>query len=256
MGALTPDRLRGLGPAEVAALPLPVGNRKRRVDELFELTPGDPQTLTVSDASPRLDRVGAGMSDGRLRVEGSVGLYCARDMRGGELWVAGDCGDYAGATMRGGRLRVDGSVGLGLAAAPGGERLGMQGGVIVIKGNAGPLAGDRLRRGLVLIEGDAGAGCGARMIAGTLMVLGEVGADAGLNMRRGTLWLARPPRRLADTFQPNGEQRLNFLRLLLAGVRTQAPDSRFATLGAAPVRRWLGDRACGGVGEILLVENR
>lgn len=249
MSPLTPERLQGLSRGDIAGLRLQAGNRRRRVDELFELDDGDEDRLTVAAAAPRLHRIGAAMRRGRLHVEGHAGLYCGLAMQGGELLVDGDCADYAGAAMAGGRLSISGRAGARVGGTPDGERVGMRGGVLRVGGPVGPLAGDRLRRGLLLLEGGAGDALAARMIAGTVLVLGPVGADLGLGMRRGTVWLSGPAE-LPATFNPNGVRRLGFLALLTRELN--ALGGGFVGIDLdAPVQRWLGDRGCDGRGEVL-----
>jgi formylmethanofuran dehydrogenase subunit C len=129
----------------------------------------------------------------------------------------------------------------------------MQGGTILIKGSAGDRTGDRQRRGFILIEGDCGDYCAARMIAGTIAVAGRTGINPGTGMRRGTLLLQQMPAALSPAiFNDNGLHELSFVSLLLDSFKTL--DSRFAQLqGSNRVQRFLGDLACGGMGEILII---
>jgi formylmethanofuran dehydrogenase subunit C len=155
--------------------------------------------------------------------------------------------------MTGGMITVRGSAGDFLAAALPGDRHGMQGGTIVIGGSAGARVGDRMRRGLVLIDGGAGDYCASRMVAGTVAIWGSVGAAPGLAMRRGTLLLQHRPAAMVPTFNDCGEHSLNFLTLLLRSWRNL--PTRFATLPDSRnrVRRYIGDLANDGRGEILVL---
>ena len=252
MTSLTPDKLTGSGVAEIAALRLKLGRHERRVDALFELDGEETSTVILDNASDRLDNIGAHMRQGRLFVHGDAGFYLGRGMRGGEIQVSGSCGAFAGAGMRGGEIHIDGDAGDFLGAPPSGERLGMNGGLILVKGHAGDRVGDRQRRGTILIEGDAGAYCASSMIAGTIAILGQAGANLGMDMRRGTLLLTREPESLPPTFNDNDERELNFLSVLLSSFAHL--NSHFARLprGDYRVHRYLGDRACGGLGEVLV----
>ena len=105
--------------------------------------------------------------------------------------------------------------------------------------------------GLILIQGNAGCWCGVNMIAGTIIVQGDIGAMAGSGMRRGTLVLSSPPHDLPSTFNDNGVHDLSFLRLLLAQLDTLADLGPWAASPRPNARRYLGDLADGGMGEIL-----
>jgi formylmethanofuran dehydrogenase subunit C len=253
LAPLSIDRLAGKSPAQVAAIELPCGNRMVRVDALFDIAGTFAAEFEIRNACDKLDRIGEGMTHGRIVVHGDAGLYVGAGMRGGQIQVHGSVGPYAGTGMRGGLLHVTGHAGDFLAAAIPGDPRGMQGGTIVIGGNAGDRVGDRMRRGTVLIEGSAGDYCAARMLAGTIAVAGRVGAFAGLAMRRGTLILERPPAEWVPTFNDCGEHRLGFLTLLarswrnLPGRFAHVPDTRVRA------RRYVGDLANDGRGEILVL---
>lgn len=108
-----------------------------------------------------------------------------------------------------------------------------------------------MRRGAILVESNAGDYCGSRMIAGTIAVLGEIGESAGWAMQRGTLLMAKAPRQLLPTFNDCGSHELNFLPLLLRSWR--GLPGRFGSLELGTrVRRYMGDGANGGKGEILI----
>jgi formylmethanofuran dehydrogenase subunit C len=90
------------------------------------------------------------------------------------------------------------------------------------------------------------------MGAGTIAVAGRVGAFPGMAMRRGTLLLQQPPAALVATFNDCGEHPNGFLTLLVRSWRTL--PGRFGTLpdGRVRVRRYVGDLANDGRGEILV----
>lgn len=91
------------------------------------------------------------------------------------------------------------------------------------------------------------------MIAGTLVGLGPAGPWPGSLMRRGTLLLAREPERLLPSMADCGSHRLGVLTLLVRAYGHLSPG--LAALGETPrTRRWAGDLAVGGLGEILVAE--
>jgi formylmethanofuran dehydrogenase subunit C len=252
LSAVRPDRLSGATPEKIARLGLSCGNRRMQVGELFEITGEDPQDLVIRNSCARLDAIGAGMETGRIRVYGNTGDYLGMGMRGGNIEVHGDSGHWTASGMHNGMIHLRGSCGDFAGAAIPGDHRGMRGGTLLVTGNAGDRTGDRMRRGYILIEGDTGDYCGARMVAGTIAVLGKVGIAAGYGMRRGTLLFRQLPPSLPATLNDCGEHRLGFLHLLLDSFADL--DSRFSRLdkGQLRVRRYAGDLACDGKGELLV----
>ena len=252
LSPLVPEALAAKGRDEIEAIALRAGNRRLPMRELFEVSAGDAARIVVRNSSGRLIRVGAGMRSGAIEVQGSCGAYAGAGMRGGRLTVEGDAGECAGSAMRAGSIEIRGNAGDFLGGALAGDRQGMRGGAIVVRGSAGERSGDRMRRGLILIAGDAGAYCGSRMLAGTILVKGKVGESPGFALRRGSLLLAKPPAEIPPGFQESGEHPFLFLVLLESQLRAGgAPLADFAPLPRR-ARRYCGDLALGGFGEILV----
>ena len=164
LAPLTIDLLAGKSLAEVGAIELASGNRRLRVDHLFTLagSPGD--TLEIHGSSDQLDRIGAGMTRGRVVVQGEAGCQLGLGMTGGTIEVTGSVAAFAASSMRGGEIRIAGNAGDFLAGAVPGNHQGMQGGLVLVGGNAGDRAGDRMRRGTLLVGGDTGDYCASRMV--------------------------------------------------------------------------------------------
>ena len=250
---LSPDRLAGLGRAEVEALPVWHGNRRERLADLFAVSGDGDEEVRVEGDLRRVKLIGAGMTGGRLIVAGDAGMHTGAEMRGGELVVEGDVGDFAGTAMRGGRLVVRGSAGQQLGAAPPGERAGMRGGEILVHGDAGDQVGAGLRRGLIAVAGSVGEAAGLRMLAGTIVALGAVGARPGAGMRRGTI-AAMSELTPLPTFAYACSYRPPFLRLYLRHLRElglpladEQVEGRYA--------RWSGDGLELRRGELLILES-
>ena len=251
MTGVLPERLAGLGEAEVAALPVRVGNRLVPLGELFRVTPGDDPYLIVEDSARRLDRLGAGMVAGTLEAYGDVGAYLGLHLRGGRIVATGSAGDFVGAEMRGGTIAVRADAGAFLGAHLPGSAQGMAGGSILVDGSAGDRAGDRMRRGLIAVGGRVGDYAAARMIGGTLLARGGCGVYPGYAMRRGSLLLARGPATALQLFADNGLHDLPWLGLLgrhLAGLGWQQEPF------PSRVRHLTGDVTGGGKGEMLVGE--
>ncbi len=252
LSPLTIDLLAGKSLAEIGAIELPSGNRRLRVDRVFTLagTPGE--TLAILGSSDQLDRIGAGMTRGRVIIQGDAGSQLGLGMTGGSVEVTGNAGTFAASGMRGGEIRIAGNAGDFLAGAIPGNHQGMQGGMVLVSGNAGDRAGDRMRRGTLLIGGDTGDYCASRMVAGTIGVWGRVGRSTGIAMRRGTVLLQQSPPALPPTFNDCGEFTFSFLTLLARAWK--GLPGKFGTLpdSGLRVRRIMGDLANDGRGEILI----
>ncbi|MGI9321859.1 MAG: formylmethanofuran dehydrogenase subunit C [Thiogranum sp.] len=252
LAAVCPDRLSGSRSEDVARLSLVYGNRRVQLGELFDVTGQDPNDLIIRNSCSRLDAIGAGMETGKVCIHGDTGDYLGWGMQGGTIEVHGDSGHWTASGMRNGIIHINGNCGDFAGAAIPGDHQGMRGGTLLVNGNAGDRTGDRMRRGRILIEGDAGDYCGTRMVAGTISVLGKVGIAPGYAMRRGTLLLAQQPVSMPPTFNDCGEHTLGFLRLLLDSFAEL--NSRFSQLdrNRLRVRRYTGDLACDGKGELLV----
>lgn len=255
LSPLTPERLAGMRAKDIAAIALQVGNRREPLGSLFAVSAlkGLDDLLEIDGACERLDGIGRGMTAGRIVVRGDAGAYVAAGLRGGSVDVEGSAGPFAGAAMRGGMLRIGGDAGDFLAASIPGERKGMLGGVVAVSGNAGIRAGDRMRRGMVLIGGDAGACCGARVIAGTVAVGGRAGELPGFGMKRGSLILFAEPEGILPTFADSGVHDFGFLGLMAGYWRSLGGVLADRAGGLRRARRFTGDAANGGKGEILIV---
>jgi formylmethanofuran dehydrogenase subunit C len=199
--------------------------------ELFEVS-GDPGgRITFTGDLSLVDRLGVGLSEGSVTVEGDLGDEAGLAMTAGSVDVMGDVGARAG------------------AAAPGFKR-GMSGGELIVRGSAGAEAGAWMRRGLLVIGGQAGERAGLGMIAGNIIVFGAAAADAGLWSKRGTIAalgdITPPPTySYACTYHPI------HLRVMLMRIHaTYGFRIRKQQLSGL-YRRYSGDLAELGKGEIL-----
>jgi formylmethanofuran dehydrogenase subunit C len=221
-----------LAAAELARRPVRSdGQGPITLGDLFEVSGEARGRIRFEGDLALADRVGGGLSEGEVIVEGNVGAEAGVGMTGGSLEIRGDAGPRAG------------------AAAPEARR-GMTGGELIVRGSAGPEAGALMRRGLVAIAGGTGSHAGAGMIAGTVVVFGGIGAAAGLWSKRGSIVAlgpvtVPPTYRYACTYQPV------HLRLTLTRLRTRyaLPVQERHLTGF--YRRYSGDLADLGKGEIL-----
>lgn len=242
---IAPLALSALSQAEAERLPVGTTRRGLVLGDCFSVSLDRSDTLTIEGGHERLDRVGAALSEGAIRVVGDVGQRLGAGMAGGTLSVSGDAGPFAGAGASAGTITIAGDAGDHAGGAVYGARAGLDGATLIVAGTAGRHLGDRMRRGLILVE-RAGDYAGSRMIAGTIAA-GSVGDDPGYGMRRGTL-LVGAHGRLTPTFVETGSHDLVFLRLLARSLRALSP--RHADLAAGPLRRYSGDLATIAKGEI------
>jgi formylmethanofuran dehydrogenase subunit C len=253
---LSPDRLQGKRRSQIESIKLIVGNRKVPAKSLFEISGTDATQLSFRRSCDRLNHLGAGMTQGSMEIRGPVGDHLGRNMAGGHISVRGNAGAWTGSGMTGGRIDVLGDVGDFLGAAFPGDVHGMNSGDIFVSGNAGARVGDRMRRGLVVIEGNAGDYCGSRMLAGTIVVLGRCGVQPGFGMKRGTIVLKEAPREALNTLGYCGTLKLEVLRLLRQQLPSLNRRLRFVRSFKPLARRYVGDFAVQGKGEILILVRR
>ena len=250
LSALTPSKIAGLGVRDIARLVIGKTRDQLTVGDVFDITGTLSDTLTFVGTTAACDALGAELENGTIVVEGNAGAYTARGMKSGRLDIRGSAGDFLGAGLKGGLVTVKGSAGDFVGAVLTGEKNGMAGGCVVVEGDIGERAGDRMRRGTIITRSKTGASAGSRMLGGTIWAEGGLGPTPGPLLRRGTL-IAPSVARMTDTFADCGRHDLGILTIM---------NKYFSeTLGAlAPkplpktVRRYAGDLATAGKGEILL----
>jgi len=249
---VTPCALRGKTLAEIEQIELYHGNRKHPLAEFFAVS-GD-----LSDAEMHWDGdltgvhwIGAGMSEGVMRISGDAGRHVGSEMRGGEIHVAGNVSDWVGAEMKGGLIHVQGRAGHLTGSAYRGSARGMTGGTILVQGDTGNETGHTMRRGLIAIGGASGDLAAFNMLAGTIVLCGEAGIRHGAGMRRGTIALlhSEPPPVL-PTFRRACQT--NPLALQLLHRNLVGLGFKHAEKLAAPLELYNGDMLEGGRGEMLI----
>jgi formylmethanofuran dehydrogenase subunit C len=252
VSCLQPALVGELDLAALGRMRLRVDGKARPIGELFALS-GKPEAgrLRISGVTPSLEGLGRDMREGLLLLEGDCGDAVGAGMRGGEIRLTGNARHRLGAGMRGGLVRVSGSVGDFAGGSLPGAVSGMRGGILLIDGNAGARLADRLRRGLILVAGDTGPAPASQMIAGTVIILGTPGDSPGSGMRRGSLLIRTEDCPVPPTFVTTGVHELSFITLLMRHLEILEPRHARALRHFRRVRRLVGDRGCGGQGEIL-----
>lgn len=218
--------------------------------ELFSVKGTPDGSMTIAGDLRLAERIGAGLAEGTVRVDGDVGDRAGAGLRGGRLVVDGNAGHSTGEGMSGGSIVVRGNSGHRTGAAGPGRKRGMTGGELVVLGNTGDETGAAMRRGLVAVGGSTGCCTLLSTIAGTVVSCGAVGPDAALWNKRGSLVClgsVEPAAtyRYACVIQPV------YLRLLLRRLRDQyALPVTLAHIDGR-YRRYSGDFSETGRGEIL-----
>jgi len=251
LAPLSTHLIKGLSVNEINKIALISGNRKLRVDEIFNVSGTDTQQIIFKNSCAKLDSIGREMESGNVTVKGDAGGYLGIMMKGGGIKVTGNTELFTACEMNNGEIIIEGNVGDFLGGALPGNKNGMRGGTVIVKGNVGQRLGDHMRRGIILVEGSAGDYCGSRMVAGTIAVMGDTGKYLGYAMQRGSILLWRQPK-LGPTFNDCGTHTFSFLRLLFSSFK--GLDSKFARQDAVfgRARRYGGDVSGLGKGEILV----
>jgi formylmethanofuran dehydrogenase subunit C len=250
LSPLVPHLLAGKTAAEIEHIELQTSHYRVDVGEIFRLRMGDAEHIRIEGACDRFDHVSHGMTGGEVFVDGDVGSKAGRLMTGGRLILRGNAGPWAASGMKGGVIEIVGAAADRLGGPLAGETAGMRGGVVVVRGRAGERAGDRMRRGTIIIEGEAGTYAGSRMFAGTLIVGHKAGPLPGFLMKRGTIVLGDGCSAMSPTFVDCGRHELLAMRLW-AGL-VEPYSQRAAALMRRPLRRFAGDMAVLGKGEIFI----
>jgi formylmethanofuran dehydrogenase subunit C len=246
---LSPDVFAPLRPDEMAALPVFLGKRQRRLDDLFTLEGEGGDELELRGDLGRIKWIGRGMTRGKITIVGNAGMHLGAYMKGGTIEVRGSASDWIGAEMTGGLIHIHGDAGGQIGAAYRGSLSGMKGGIILVEGSAGIEIGMRMRRGLLAVKGPVRDFAGLQMKGGTLLLLGGAELRTGAWMIRGTI-VSLKPIALLPTFSYACTYNPVFLNLY--GRRLHALDFALPDSAHGGYRRYSGDAAVPGKGEILL----
>lgn len=231
LDGIHPERVAGLSEKEIAALPVWLGSREVQLGTFFTVRGHRATHIRIEGDLARVNRLGAGMSGGRMDVAGNVG-------------------DDAGMAMTGGALHISGNAGDRLCAATPGASKGMTGGEAIVLGSAGRDAGARARRGLIVIGGDTGAQTARDIIAGTVVVVGRTGDMAGLRSKRGSI-VAVGGIDVPSTYQYACTYEPPYVRLLMTYLRRTYALAIRDEVVTGQYRRFCGDAGDPGKGEIL-----
>jgi formylmethanofuran dehydrogenase subunit C len=251
---LSPDVVMSLAQDELRALPVFLGKRQVRLDQFFEVEGAGGDELEIRGNVRQVKWIGRGMTRGRISIQGNVGMHLGAYMKGGSIEVSGDASDWVGGEMANGLIHIHGNAGGQVGAAYRGSLVGMKGGAILIEGSAGMEVGMRMRRGIIAIRGRVKDFAGLQMKGGSLFLLGGAEIRTGAWMVRGTI-LSLAPISLLPTFAYACAYNPTFLGLYSSRLRMMGFSIPHEA-GAGVYRRYTGDAAVPGKGEILLWQPR
>lgn len=244
---LSPDTLASLKQADIRALPVLLGKRQLRLDELFDVEGDGCDDIELRGDLSKVKWVGRGMTRGRIRILGNAGMHLGAFMTGGSIEVTGDASDWVGGEMSGGTIHIRGNAGGQLGSAYRGSMSGMTGGTILVEGSAGIELGMRMKRGLIAVRGPVRDFAGLQMKGGTIVLMSGAELRTGAWMQRGTI-ISLKPMRLLPTFTFACDYSPSFLRIYakyLAAFGFVLPSN-------GVYRRYVGDAAVPGKGELLV----
>jgi formylmethanofuran dehydrogenase subunit C len=248
--ALSPDVVAPLKNAEIKALPVYLGKKQARVDDFFTVDGEASDELEIRGELKKVRWVGRGMSRGRIKVVGNVGMHLGAYMKGGAIEVTGSASDWVGGEMSGGLIRVAGNAGGQIGAAYRGSRGGMTNGTILVEGSAGLEIGMRMKRGLIVIGGPVRDFTGLEMKGGTIVLRSGAELRTGAWMNRGTI-ISLAPIPLLPSFLYASTYNPSFMGLYAKHLATLGVTVPYAAKDGA-YQRYTGDTSVIGKGEILV----
>lgn len=248
--SLSPDTIAPLRRDEIAALPVYLGKRQRRLDDFFTIESDGSDELEIRGDAGRVKWIARGMTRGKITLVGNAGMHLGAYMKGGTIEVHGNASDWVGAEMTGGLIHIHGDAGGQIGAAYRGSLSGMNGGTIVIEGGAGIEIGMRMRRGIIAVKGAVRDFAGLQMKGGTLFLLGGAELRTGAWMIRGTIVCLKPIA-LLPTFSQACTYNPVFLRLYARRLQALGISIPYQP-SAGSYRRYSGDSAVPGKGELLV----
>src|SRR4030066_2326652 len=150
---INPSVFQGKTIAEIAALNVWEGNKQKRLGDLFSIEEDKAETPSIridGDAS-EVRRIGEGMKEGEIVVNGNAGMHLGEKMTGGKITVNGDAGGWTGSDMKGGLIEIHGNATDYLASPYRGATTGMRGGLIIVDGSVGSDSGVNMHGGGIKI---------------------------------------------------------------------------------------------------------
>src|SRR3989304_7456423 len=105
---INPSVFQGKTAAEIAALNVWEGNKQKRLGDLFSIEEDKAETPNIridGDAS-EVRRIGEGMKEGEIAVNGNAGMHWGEKRTGGKITVNGDPWRGIGSPMKAGFIEI------------------------------------------------------------------------------------------------------------------------------------------------------
>jgi formylmethanofuran dehydrogenase subunit C len=239
---INPDVFQGKDTAEIAQLTVFEGNKQRKLSELFKIEEDNVDaTITINGDVSEVRKIGAGMKNGVIIINGNVGMHLGEKMAGGKIVVYGDACQWAGASMKKGLIEIHGNAGDYLASPYRGSTEGMKGGKIVVDGDVGSDSGAYLHGGLIKIKGsNVGQFLGFHMSDGIIRVEKNASSRLGANMTGGKIIVSGVVEEMMPSFTIDSVK-----------PKVKVDDTESA---AGPFYVFLGDLAEKGTGKIFVLK--
>ena len=202
---INPDVFHDKSMAEISSLTVWEGNKKKKLCDLFKIeeTSAEKPNITINGDASEVRRVGQGMKDGEIVINGNAGMHLGEKMAGGKITVNGNAGGWTGSSMKNGLIEIHGDASDYLASPYRGSTAGMRGGKIVVDGNVGSDSGCYLRGGVIMVKGNAGPFLGFHISKGVIYVAQSAGNRLGASMTGGKIVVSGSVDELMPTFTVN-----------------------------------------------------
>ncbi len=226
---ITPSHFADKTALEIGKLPVHQGNQILSLKEYFKIEGKSGKETTDTEIVLRGDlrkvkMIGRNMNEGRITVEGDVGMYLGAEMLAGRIHVKGSVDDWAAAEMRGGNIQIEGDAGYYLCAGYRGSKEGMKGGRVYVAGNVKGEMASHMRRGFIAVKGNVESPCAVRMTGGTIVVIGDIGERAGLQATRGMIICLGRVNSILPTYKYSGSSEREFVNYYLRYLKSRRPD--------------------------------
>ena len=238
---INPDIFQGKDTAEIANLQLFEGNKQKKLDALFKIQEdnADTPSITINGDVSEVRKIGLGMKNGEVVINGNVGMHLGEKMAGGKITVNGDVCQWPGSSMKKGLIEIHGNAGDYLASPYRGSSEGMKGGKIVVDGDVGSDSGAYLHGGLIKIKGNnTGQFLGFHMSDGVIHVEKNARNRLGANMTGGKIIVSGFVEEVMPTFSIDSVK-----------PKVKVDDTESA---AGPFYVFIGDLAEKGTGKLFV----
>jgi formylmethanofuran dehydrogenase subunit C len=199
---INPDVFKAKSVKAIIALTVWEGNRKKKLGNLFKIeeTSAELPDITINGDVAEVRRVGQGMKNGEIVINGNAGMHLGEKMAGGKITVNGNASGWTGSSMKNGLIEIHGDASDYLASPYRGSTDGMRGGTIIVDGSVGSDSGCYLRGGTIIINGNAGPFLGFHISKGVIYVAKNAGGRLGASMTGGKIVVSGVVDELMPTF--------------------------------------------------------